>query len=272
MTDTEIQDYEGFSVEYKDASHRYWLHNTNPLENGERKPAISVTSALSILDKPALRRWQGNEDATAVLGLERDGELRGVPTDKAIYVARERGYGAEALRDKGGARGTAVHEALSLYCSERRVPNLSDFSDEARGYVQAACDWLLTVAPEPLIVERIVGSPKHGFAGRFDLIAWIPNIPGGLLSESKRTLIDFKTSANAGLYPESHIQLAGYQLAFEECGIEPVDRAIIVSLDPDGFWKTTECKASAEDFLSVLEMQKRLSMLKKALKPAKASA
>ncbi len=261
MNDRELQDYEGFRVEYSDAAHRYWL-----LTDEDRKPAISVTSALAILDKPALRRWQGNVDAEAVLGLERDGELRGVPTDKAIYVARERGYGAEALRDKGGARGTAVHKALAEYCEEGHIPHLSGYTDEERGYVQAACEWLLEASPEPCdgLIERIIGSPTHGFAGRFDLVAYMG---GGV-----RTLIDFKTSANASLYPESHIQLAGYQLAFPECGIKPVDRAIIVSLDPDGYYKTADCAATGEDFLSILNAHRRVSALKKALKPAKASA
>ncbi len=262
MSDTEIQDYEGFSVEYKDASHRYWI--CRPKEQPfDREPAISVTSALSILDKPALRRWQGNEDATAVLLLEREGRFHGIQTEKAVYLAREWGYGAEALRDKGGARGTAVHEALRLYCESGTVPSLSDYNDETRGYVQAACDWLLEAAPEPVIVERIVGSPTYGYAGRFDLIAMI---------DRKRTLVDFKTSANAGLYPESHIQLAGYMTTFEECGIEPIDRAIIVSLDPDGFYKTAECEATHEDWIAVLKAHRRVSALKKALKPAKASA
>ncbi len=262
MSDTEIQDYDGFSVEYKDASHRYWI--CRPKERPfDREPAISVTSALSILDKPALRRWQGNEDATAVLGLERDGELRGVPTDKAIYVARERGYGAEALRDKGGARGTAVHEALRLWCSEQKIPNLSDYPDEVRGYVQAMCDFLVVEQPEPLIVERIVGSPQHGFAGRLDLIAGL---------DKARCLIDAKTAKNAFMYPENHAQLGGYSLTFPECGIDPVDKMLILSLAEDGSWRLDEGLGTPDDFLSILNAHRRVSALKKALKPAKASA
>ncbi len=265
MTEREFQQYEGFAVEFLPNSHRYFLHKSPP---DGRLPAISVTSALSILDKPALRRWQGNEDATAVLGLERDGELRGVPTDKAIYVARERGYGAEALRDKGGARGTAVHEALRMYCETGAVPSLGDYNDETRGYVQAACEWLLEASPEPCdgLVERIVGSPEYGYAGRFDLIAYLDG-PG-----KPRTLVDFKTSANAGAYPESHLQLAGYQIAFPECGIKPVEKAIIVALDENGFYKVTECMSTGTDFLAILTAHRRVSALKKALKPAKASA
>ncbi len=268
MSDSEFQPYDGFEVEYRDASHRYWIWpdgrtEAATVERLNREPVISVTSALSILDKPALRRWQGNEDATAVLGLERDGELRGVPTDKAIYVARERGYGAEALRDKGGARGTAVHEALRLWCAEQKIPNLSDYPDETRGYVQAMCDFLVVEQPEPIIVERIVGSPRYGYAGRLDLI--------GML-KGKRACLDAKTGTNAGLYREAHTQLVGYEETFPECGIEPVEESWVLELREDGSWELRRGLGRPEHWFAVLEAHKQMRALEKALKPAKASA
>ena len=106
--DEEIVEYDGFKVQYKDASHRYWLIEEEeglfPGTEAIRTPAISVTSVLGILDKPNLRRWYGTQDATATLTLEREGKLEGVPTDQAVHIMREKGFGAEAKRDAGASR------------------------------------------------------------------------------------------------------------------------------------------------------------------------
>ncbi|HXJ92654.1 MAG TPA: hypothetical protein VMT20_07200 [Terriglobia bacterium] len=254
-TDSELQLYEGFTVEYRDASHRYWL-----LEGDDGRRAVpSVTTILGILDKPALRRWQGNLDAAAVLTLEREGKLQGVDPDGAAQIARERGLGAEARRDAAGTRGTAIHDALEAYCTEGKVPALADFPEDHKGYVQGLCAWLSDARPEPLIVERIVGSPRYGFAGRLDLIAMV----GG-----KRLCCDLKTN-RSGYYPESHAQIAGYRLTFPECGIEDVDGGMIVQVAADGSYETVEAVAGPDAFLSVLGCYRAVQDVKKALKEAR---
>src|SRR5439155_895565 len=224
---SEFQTYNGFSIEYRDASHRYHGHINN-----ERQPWVSVTSALAIVDKPALRKWFGNQDATAVLDLERKGELVGIPTDQAIHVTRQRGLGAEAQRDAGAQRGTALHQALQVYCEKATVPRLSDFEPHVRGYVQGLCSWLLEASPEPLIVERIVGSPKEQFAGRFDLLCEI---------DGRRVLVDLKSAAKP--YPEHHLQLAGYRYAMQECGLNGVEEALILAVSESGHFITAPCRA-----------------------------
>ena len=255
---SEYQDYpeQGFRIEYRDASHRYW-----GLIGERREPWVSVTGALNILDKPNLIRWAGRVDSEAVLELERQGMLEGRTVDEAHRIMREHGMGAEAKRNAGATRGTAVHDALAAYCMTGKIPQLADLSDEARGYVQAVADWLIELAPEPILSEQIVGSPTHGFAGRFDLICAI---------EGQRCLVDLKTSAKP--YPEMHIQLAGYQRAFQECGIEPVDKAYIVTVAEDGTWQMTEGRAKAEDFLAVLGANRALSGVRKAVKAAERAA
>jgi hypothetical protein len=281
-TEREWQDYGSFKVEFLPNSHRYFLHTINhefpltkttpeaPVALMERNPVISVTSALSILDKPALRSWYGRMDAEAVLSLERDGELTGVPTDQAIFVTRQRGYGAEAKRDAGATRGTAVHEALRAYVQEGTIPTLEGLSDEVRGYVQALSSWLVDASPEPVMSERIVGSPKYGFAGRFDLLADLRTNDDPADSDSPtriaRTLIDIKTGA-AHKYPEAHIQVGGgYPLAFDECGIEQPEATLIVSLDESGFYKTAPALGTPDQFLSVLNAHRAVRSVEKALR------
>jgi hypothetical protein len=255
---SEFQDYDGFRVEYRDASHRYWIHQ--PLLSN-RESAVSVTSVLGLLDKPALRKWYGAQDATAVLELEREGDLIGIPSDKAIYVARQKGVGAEAKRDAGASRGTAVHDALRAYCEDGTVPALGDFPESVRGYVQGVCSWLVEAAPEPLMTERIVGSPTQLFAGRFDLLATIDGV---------RTLVDLKTSSS--IHPEMHLQLAGYQLAFAECDIEPVERAIILAAAESGHFTTARCRAKPAAFLAVLRAHREVKALESEISAAKREA
>src|SRR5438105_3965915 len=126
---SEFQAYDAFTVEYRDASHRYWIHR-----DGERTPATAVTSILKVLDRPQLTKW--------------------------LVAQAAAGEDAEEKRDLAADRGTAVHRVLELWATEQKVPNLSDFAEEVRGYVQGLSRWLVTMRPEPSSVERFVASVK----------------------------------------------------------------------------------------------------------------
>jgi len=254
---SEIQHYETFSVEYRDASHRYWIH-----VDGERNPAVSVTAVLGVLDKPALLGWAEACGAEGALILERRGELRNVDPKAAIDIVRINGLGKDAKRDAGADRGTAIHDALRIYASEGTAPNVGDFPAEVRGYVSGLCKWLLEANPEPVHAEQIVGSAKHGYAGRLDLIA---NLAIG------RTLVDLKTSPRARLYPEAHIQAAGYALAAEECGIEPPAHILIVGVGEEGNFTTQMGCADPRDFRAVLACHKAVARVRAGAKLAAAA-
>src|ERR1039458_4786759 len=156
-----IQPYADFSIEYRDASHRYW-----GVIGEDRLPWVSVTSALGIIDKPALRSWCERMGIEAALDLERSGELQGISTGDegraAQVVIKAAGLGAEAKRDAGAERGTAIHDALEIYCTDGTVPGLGDFPETSRGFVQGLCMWLIDADPQPIITEQIVGrSEEH---------------------------------------------------------------------------------------------------------------
>lgn len=251
---SEFQSYEGFSVEYRDGRHMYWGHI-----DGRRDHWVSVTSAIGILDKPALRQWYAREAAIGLQELTRNYmQPSSFTRENVLAILREKGFGPEVQRDAGAERGNAVHAALRAYCETGRVPALKDYPEAHRGYVQALCAALVDLDPEPQMVEQIVGSPKHGFAGRLDLICNV-----GM----ERQLWDAKTSPNAHKYPEAHLQVGGgYPACFPECGIEPVDKAMILVLDESGEYVIAEAKGTPEDFLAILGAHKALSALKKALR------
>ena len=249
---SEIVDYTGFSVEYRDASHRYWL-----IQGEERTPAVSVTGVLRVLDKPAIVGWAEREGARGALTAERAGLLRAVtPEDsyKIMETLRANGLGADAVKNAAADRGTAIHEALRLYCQQGTVPNAQEFPEHVRGYVAGLCKWLVTASPEPILTERVIGSPTYGFAGRFDLLATI---------NGERVLADLKTSAR--IYPEHSLQMAGYELALLECG-ESVDRSIVVAVGEDGSFNAADSVASTEQFLAVLACQRALSKVQAAVR------
>ncbi len=241
----------GVSIEYRDASHRYWLH-----KDGQRTAAISVTSALKVLDKPALVAWAERMGIEGALRLERAGELEGVPPEQALSVVRQRDMGAEAKRDAGADRGSAIHDALRSYCSVGTVPMVGDFPDEVQGYVKSLCRWLLDAEPEPILVEQVVGSPRFGFAGRFDLLAKI---------DGKRTLLDLKTSNR--VYAEHHLQMAGYEIALRECG-DHSEHRVILQLGDDGMFAVRPTVAEDEDYLAVLDCHRAMMRVRGAINAA----
>jgi hypothetical protein len=242
--------YDEVTVEYRDASHRYWLH-----ANGERIPAVSVTSALKVLDKPALLSWAEACGAEGAAHLAAQGELRDVHPSRAIDVVRLNGLGMDAKRDAGADRGTAVHNVLEFWARERAVPDLADFPAGVRGYVQGLCAWLLATSPKPSAVERFVGSVTHTYAGRLDLRATL---------DGRDCLVDLKTNPKGRVFDEAHLQARAYCLADVECGSEPPEGIVIVAVGEDGGFEMVECEAEAGDWLNVLGTYRSLCRLRNA--------
>lgn len=252
---SEFTRYPEYAVEYRDASHRYWL-----IRGQERIPAISVTSALKIIDKPQLVGWAERVGIEGLAKAVLDDVLI-VSPEQAVNLVRSNGWGADGLRDSGADRGTAIHEALRLYCEAGDVPKLGNFDPAVRGYVQGLCRWLLATRPEPILVERVVGSALHGYAGRFDLLADI---------DGRKVLIDLKTSARP--YVEQHMQIAAYMHALDECegesGEHHADAGMILLVGLDGTFTAHDCCADPKHFLKVLACQRAVGQVRGALRTA----
>lgn len=245
---SEYTEYDGFTVEYRDASHRYWIID----DAGTRSSAISVTSALKILDKPALLSWAEAAGAEGAALLAKQGELDGVPPEEVINRVRMFKLGMDAKRDAGADRGSIVHKVLEAWSREGTVPDIGDFHPLHRGYVQGLCRWLLKASPTPVMVEQVVGSPTHMFAGRADLVAEV----GGFLM-----LCDLKTNPNGRVYDEAHIQTAAYLVALRECGCDPVG-AVVVSVGEDGSFTEEACCGGPDLFLDVLRTHRGMARLR----------
>lgn len=247
---SEFQQYEGVTVEYRDASHRYWLHH-----DGARVPVVSVTSALKVLDKPALLQWAEDAGAAGAAALAAMGELDGVPLSEVGERVRLHGLGKDAKRDQGADRGTIVHRVLECWARERAIPDLADFASEHRGYVQGLAAWLLNARPKPTAFERIVGSVKYGYAGRMDLRAEL---------DGRDCVVDLKTNPKGRVYDEAHLQARAYADAEVECGNPAPEGIVIVAVGEDGGFEMVECEATSTDWLNVLATYRSMCRLKNA--------
>jgi hypothetical protein len=218
---------DGEVIYYRDPSHRYWH-----LTLDGKRPLVSVSTVLNVLDKPGLLSW-----------------VREITLQGENYWE---------VRDASATRGTSVHSALEALATEGTIPKLADFPEEDRGYVQALAGWWLEAKPEVIASEVIVASLEHNFAGRFDLRCRI---------DGKVTLLDAKTSKR--VYPTTHFaQLEAYEGASVESGYDPTDQRMVLRLGGDGVYETAVSCASYSDFLGIkaaFDAQKRVEAAHKLI-------
>jgi len=158
---------------------------TTLISKGVAKPGLMYWSARSVAEYVA---DADPSDLATLRGLGRDAmvaALKGVPWSQ---------------RDAAAVRGTAVHGfAEQLVAgSEVEVP------DELAGHVEACAKFLDEWRIAPVVVEGLIGSRTHRYAGTFDLVADLP--------DGRRALLDYKTAAS-GVYGETALQLAAYRFA-----------------------------------------------------------
>lgn len=162
--------------------------------NGVRVPG--VTSILGDgVPKPALVNWAAN--ATAEAAVDQWDDLTGMTPSARIKALQKARY---ADRDQAANRGTEVHHFAERYIAGEEVPIPDAIAGHVESYVQFVDEW----QPEPVLIEAVVMSHRHGYAGTLDLIADLP--------ARGRVLLDVKTS-RSGIFGETALQLAAYRHA-----------------------------------------------------------
>ena len=164
------------------------------------RPVPGATTALAVLNKPALVSWANR------LGLQ------GIDSSK--YV------------DDKAVIGTLAHYMIISYL-QRTEPNLSDYSqnqiDQAETCLIKFWDWEKEHSLSTVLTETPFVSEAYNFGGTID---WYGKI------NDHFTLIDFKTSS--GIFPEMSYQLAAYsQLLREHSYLLPQSRIIRVGRNQD---------------------------------------
>lgn len=215
--------------------------------DGRRVPG--VTTILSDgLPKKALINWAGNATADyAVDNWDLLSELK--PSER---LKKMQG-GRYESRDAAANRGTAVHALAEQLIKGEEVEVPDALAGHVESYVRFLDEW----QPEPILVEAVVMSHKHGYAGTLDLVA---DIPG-----RGRVLMDIKTS-RSGIFGETALQLCAYRYAdvyLDETGDGPVekdmlevDEVIAIHVRADGYdlYPLTAGQPQLREFLYAREV------------------
>lgn len=192
-----------------------------------KKPYLSVTTALSIIDKPALRYWFGKMVYYAMV---QDPTLSEQEALSAPYKKNKEATG----------RGTTVHSIVEVY--KHTKEHLESVPEQFRGYATAFKNWIDDNDIEVLENERTVFSDKYNYAGTLDLLV-----------KSKKTgqtsIIDIKTGKD--IYPEAYLQLSAYKQALAENGTG-VNNICVLLLKEDGTYKFEQGEDNLQAFLATM--------------------
>ena len=199
----------------------------------------------------------------SLLVAQDEGDISGWEADDLRTELKRRGETPWSKRDRAAIRGTFVHDVLEGLATDGKVNPLRDPTEEERGHIQAVMRWYLHFRPIFVATEVLVGSRKHGFAGRYDLRALFPAAPLRQHFEYLRLahllpatpydaardmylgLGDLKTAKD--VYPLTNFaQLEGYNGAGCEMGYAPTDFRAVLQTRPDGTWQFVPSWASYE--------------------------
>lgn len=233
----------------RDAAHRYFLDGEGPMPS-----VTTITKTLSTGD--ALVGWAKRE--TAACAVRNVDVLRTMIETGGAASAQSWLQGIpDYQRDTAADLGSRVH-ALAEATVRGEVVELTE--DEAP-FVESYQRWLDDIGPEFIVLEEMVCSTTHGYAGTLDSIAWI---------DGERWLLDIKTGK--AVYDETALQLVAYAKAdfigragdATRYSIPEVTRYGVIHVRPD---KTRLVPFAVDDhvwrgFLSCLELYRLKSHLR----------
>jgi hypothetical protein len=188
--------------------------------NGQRYP--SVTTCISILNKPALLHWAVNQERKAFQEAMLE-VLTGPHSDKpeeiwkAVEVAVKGVKEHVKVAKKAADIGTQMHAWIAWYTRNMLPVTEADdeppLSDEAKIGVEAWRQWADKVDFRPYVCEYMVYHRLYNYAGTMDVGAYIEDIP---------TTADYKSSS--AFYPEMDLQLeayeSGYNYMLDDLGLD----------------------------------------------------
>lgn len=200
--------------------------------DGKWEKVPGVTTVISVIDKPGLKHWAANLqfDADILTAWEAHDSGMRFPNVAAFdswfrLNSPAKKAHVEALREACD-HGKQVHKLIENFLREQLDLAVEPFqaSDEALFTFSGFKEWAASVKLRPLMVEAVLASFVHGFAGMMDGIALV-EIADGF------TLLDWKTSK--AVYGEHRIQNVAYRMQVKELtGVFP--GGMLVRLPKDG--------------------------------------
>lgn len=196
--------------------------------NGSKVPGVTTVVGGG-MPKPALIDWAA--DATAGYAIDNWADLSAMSISARMKAIQKGRY---ADRDLAANKGTKVHALAEQLVKGQPV----DVPDELAGHVASYVRFLDEWDVRPVLVEAVVMSHKHGYAGTLDLVAELvdPDSFDGHVT----WLLDVKTG-RSGIFGDVALQLAGYRYAdvwmdgTEERPMPEVQRTGAVHVRADGY-------------------------------------
>ena len=246
------------------STYDFYLRGDNGRYDYETRISLpSVTTVVSaVLAKPQLVAWAYERTLDAVTGLVSHIHDADAATADEIFDtlsdydlldewirANEAHYtdASKAAAERGQAAHALLAHLVLIYQQEDEAAAHRYAGKDHHGpYKQAVAQWWLDRQPHPLESEKVVFSLRHGYAGRFDLLADF-----GL---SVPKIIDLKTRrAGLGVYKSDEVQLGGYKIAAEERGVVIGGTSVLLAHD-DGTYEEVETWVEPEAFLKIVEV------------------
>jgi hypothetical protein len=208
--------------------------------NHAGRKLVSVTTALKVLDKPALVPWAAKMVAEEFMAqLPAAVRASRQPATRAAFIRDIKGS-PYAKRDKAAARGTDVHTAAEAHVLGK--PHVVD--DEIKPYVEQLVDAIEVLGLEFEASEATVAHPEIGYAGTGDLWARLTKCPP--VDPAEVWLLDIKTGDESkavdAAYPEYCYQLSALRHCPElwlpdHTIVEApkVDRCAVLNIRPKGW-------------------------------------
>ncbi|WP_141566539.1 hypothetical protein [Pseudonocardia sp. N23] len=189
--------------------------------NGAKVPGVTTLLGDGV-PKPALMDW--GPRVTAEYAVDHWDELGKLTPSARLEKLKKARY---ADRDAAANKGTRVHTLAEQLVAGKTVAVPDDLAGHVESYVAFLDQW----DPQPLLVEFVVMSHRHGYAGTGDLAAYfdpqllldcglagddpaLQALLQGLADNGELALVilDVKTS-RSGIFGETALQLAGYRFA-----------------------------------------------------------
>ncbi len=176
----------------------------------------SVTTVLSVIEKPALIGWAKKVAIEKVREELRDytideDDLEAFDEEKRLTAQWVNGMldGAvkrpDTVRDEAGDLGIRAHAAIQGILAGKDRPDDPEVGVILDGFEA----WRERMGIKIELAEHIVYSREYWYAGTVDAVAWIK-----VGSRWRAIVIDWKTSL--GIYPEAACQVVAYGRAIEE--------------------------------------------------------
>ena len=194
-------------------------------ESGREFPSVTTVLGSTLKPGPWLGTWQDRMRRGCFVEGYEAAKLKDENNIPVYDLYDESLKHPNAYRDAAGKRGTLYHNALEAYFNGTQVDSFIAEDPRIKDVLNSISEWEEKTKLDPIKVEYYIASPRWGYGGTIDLMAY-------QTIEGRKTLclFDFKTGS---LQRDALLQLAAYASAFEETEGKRPDKAAFVKVDID---------------------------------------